>query len=368
LQVGFTHTGAAKSVGDGQQSREKMQKKSFGLKFSQLLVGALYVSAFIMPTSARAHVKWFAPYNVAQAPVGLSGVFDPTFIALLVLTLVVLWLLCVIERTAVGDALLASVEEVFVLVRDRIDMILRAGTGAFFVAIWAHGGIILTPELLTTSAATEWLQLAIAMGLLFRTTMLFSAFGIVILFAQGIWSYGLFHMMDYPIFLGAAVYMAMSGLGWPLLLGLRRLDIVRIGAAVTLLWASIEKWAYPEWTYPVLYAHQRLSLGLDPRFYMTAAGMVEFGLAFSLLWTPLVRRMAAVVLLSMFVSAVFEFGKIDAIGHAVIVVILLSIAADDGVSPSRSPVLAPIWLSVALAVTFCLYYGGHALIFGTGIV
>ena len=30
--------------------------------------------------------------------------------------------------------------------------------------------------------------------------------------------------------------------------------------------------------------------------------------------------------------------------------------------------MAPLWLSVALVVTILLYYGGHALLFGTGIV
>jgi hypothetical protein len=327
----------------------------------------LFLWGVFLPTDARAHVKWFAPYDVTQTPAGLTGVLNPTFVELLVLTLVLLWTLCSLERTAIGVKLSASVDEVFILVRGKIDTLMRAGTAAFFVAIWAHGGIILTPELTTTVAATEWLQLAIAACLVFRITMPLSALGIVILFAQGVWSYGLFHMMDYPIFLGVAVYLGLSGLGRTSFAGMRSLDIARVGTAVTLLWASIEKWAYPEWTYPILYAHQRLSMGLDPRFYMTAAGMVEFGLAFALLWTPLVRRMAAVVLMSMFVSAVFEFGKIDAIGHLVIIVVLLATAADDGAAPRRLPVLAPIWLSVALAVTMFLYYEGHALLFG-GIV
>jgi hypothetical protein len=344
-----------------------MNKTSDGMKFSALLGAGLGFGALYTPAPALAHVKWFAPYDVAQQPVGLAGVLNPTFIELLVLTMVVLWTLCSLERTAIGGVLLASVDEVFVLFRDKIDTLIRGGTAAFFVAIWSHGGIILTPELTTTSPVTEWLQLAIAAGLLFRITTPLSALGMAILFAQGIWSYGLFHMMDYPIFLGTAVYLTLTSLGVTSFLGLRPLDIVRIGAAVTLLWASIEKWAYPEWTYPILYAHQSLSMGLDPRFYMIAAGMVEFGLAFSLLWTPLVRRMAAVVLMSMFVSAVFEFGKIDAIGHMVIVVILLAIAADDGVAPRRMPVLAPLCLSAALVLTMILYYGGHALLFGTGI-
>ena len=345
-----------------------MKKRSLDLKLNTLLGSVSCLWVWLMPNVARAHVKWFAPYDVAQAPIRLSGVLNQTFIELLILTLGLLWTFCALERTAVGATLLASVDEVFSLLRGKTEILLRAGTGGFFVAIWAHGGIILTPELFTSSPATEWLQLAIAAGLVFRITMPLSALGMVVLFAQGIWSYGLFHMMDYPIFLGDAVFLALSGLRMSSLLGVRALDIVRIGASITLLWASIEKWAYPEWTYPILYAHQDLAMGLDPRFYMIAAGMVEFGLAFALLWTPLVRRMAAVVLLSMFVSAVFEFGKIDAIGHAVIVVILLVIAADDGREPLRAPVLAPFCLSLALALTMLIYYGGHALFFGTSII
>src|SRR5215831_9998418 len=49
---------------------------------------------------------------------------------------------------------------------------------------------------------------------------------------------------------------------------------------------------------------------------MTAAGVVEFDLAFALGWAPLARA-AALVVYGMFVSAIFEFAKIDAIGtHA----------------------------------------------------
>jgi hypothetical protein len=345
-----------------------MKNISLYQKLSTLLGSVFCLWACLMPTEAHGHVKWFAPYNVAQAPISLTGVLNHTFIELLILTLALLWTFCILERTAIGATLLASVDEVFSLLRDKSDTLLRAGTGGFFVAIWAHGGIILTPELFTTSAATEWLQLAIAMGLVFRITMPLSALGMVVLFAQGIWSYGLFHMMDYPIFLGDAIFLALNGFRMTSFLGVRALDIVRIGASITLLWASIEKWAYPEWTYPILYAHQDLSMGLDPHFYMTAAGMVEFGLAFALLWTPLVRRMAAVVLMSMFISAVFEFGKIDAIGHSVIVVILLVVAADNGRAPLRAPVLAPFCLSLALALTMLLYYGSHALLFGMSIV
>jgi hypothetical protein len=71
-----------------------------------------------------------------------------------------------------------------------------------------HGGILLTPELKTTSAAISWLQLAMAVGLLSRRTMPLSALGIVVLFALALRDYGAFHLADYPIFLGVAAYLA----------------------------------------------------------------------------------------------------------------------------------------------------------------
>jgi len=101
---------------------------------------------------------------------------------------------------------------------------------------------------------------------------------------------------------------------------------------------------------------------------MSAAGIMEFSLAFALLWTPLVRRIAAVVLLSMFVSAVFEFGKVDAIGHMLIIVLCVVLVADNEPSYRCSLKLAPVWYSTALTATISAYYIGHAYLYGTGIV
>ena len=108
-------------------------------------------------------------------------------------------------------------------------------------------------------------------------------------------------------------------------------------------------------------------MGFTPDFFMRAAGAVEFALAFSLIWTPLVRRVGAIMLAAMFVSAVFEFGKIDLIGHSLIVVALFGIIADDGgkrrgcaipgYCRSAMPRRWPLFLAV--------YYVAHAELFGT---
>ena len=135
-------------------------------------------------------------------------------------------------------------------------MLFRAGCGFFFVAIWAIGGILLTPELKTSSTVVAAIQLGIAAGMLSRRTMPLSALGIAAIFAIAVWQYGVFHLADYPVFLGVAAYLALTGLQRDFF-GVRAIDVVRWTAGVTLMWASIEKWAYPEWSFPLLIAASR---------------------------------------------------------------------------------------------------------------
>jgi hypothetical protein len=328
---------------------------------------ALLVNA-ALPASASAHVKWFCAYDVAGQPVGLANVLCLDFETLVGLSLLALMAGCLLEGTPLGDAMLRSLDRTTQYVRDNTELMFRAGCGFFFVAIWAFGGIILTPELKTDSTAIGAIQLGIAAGMLSRRTMPLSALGIATLYATAVWQYGTFHLADYPVFLGVAAYVALAGLQRDLF-GVRALDVVRWTAGVTLMWASIEKWAYPEWSYPLLVQHPTMTLGLDPAFFMRAAGAVEFALAFALMWTPLVRRCAAVILAAMFISAVFEFGKVDLIGHTLIVVVLLAIIADDRrvESKLRHTWLTPLGYASALAAFLSMYYVGHAFLFGTSI-
>jgi hypothetical protein len=235
------------------------------------------------------------------------------------------------------------------------------------------GGILLTPELKTTAWWVPQLQLAMAAALLTQCTTAITGLGIVVLFALALRAYGLFHLMDYPIFLGVAAYLVATS--WPLSrwIPIRPLDVLRWSASVTLMWASVEKWAYPEWTLPLYIGHPAMSMGYDFELFMRAAGVIEFTLAFALLLTPLVRRTAAFILIGMFVSATAEFGKIDAIGHSVIIAVLLLLAADE----TRAKASARRWrwvaepalaYAVALFVAVSLYYGVHAWLFGTGII
>jgi len=134
------------------------------------------------------------------------------------------------------------------------------------------------------------------------------------------------------------------------------------------MWASVEKWAYPQWSFPLFIEHPAMTMGFDGEFFMKAAGAVEFVLAFALICTPLVRRVSAIILAAAFVSAIFEFGKIDAIGHSGIIAVLIAIAADDARVPAtrRDVVLAPVYYASALMLFLGVYYFAHEALFGDG--
>ncbi len=336
-------------------------------KATGFLSPALTVAALLGSIdNASAHVKWFCAFDVAGQPVGLANVLCLDFEELTALTIFVLVAAGIIERTPLGTALVRSIVSFMTPVRWNSDILIRAVAGFFFVNLWSIGGIIITPELKTTSQLIPLLQLGIAACLLWRQTLVLSAAGIVALYAVALHDYGLFHLMDYPIFLGLAAYLALTGLGLKPF-GLRPLDVARWAAAVTLMWASIEKWAYPEWTAPMFINHPRVAMGFSPDFFMRAAGAVEFGLSFALIWTPLVRRAGALILAGMFLAAVLEFGKIDAIGHSCIIALVLAIAADDRVDPVpvRQIVWTPVGYAASLAVVLLGYYELHSALFGT---
>ncbi|WP_310345506.1 hypothetical protein [Methylobacterium sp. BE186] len=315
---------------------------------------------------AQAHVKWFCAFNVAGQPEGLGNVLCADFEWLVGLAMLCLIAGCLAEGTPVGTALLNALDRATERLRTDTELLVRVVCGFFFVSLWNLGGIILTPELKTDASWVSWLQLGIAAMLIWKRTLPLAALGIVFLFGLATWTYGAFHLADYPVFLGIAAYLALTGLDRTLF-GMRPIDVVRATAAVTLMWASVEKWAYPDWTAPLLAAKPAMTLGASPELLMKAAGVIEFTLAFALIWTPLVRRTAAIVLAAIFVSAVFEFGKIDAVGHSGIIVVLLGIAADDARAPAtgRDVVLAPAYYGAALASFLALYYVGHALLYGS---
>lgn len=317
----------------------------------------------LLPNSALAHVKWFAPYDSEATPVALHQVLSLEFWSILALFFALLTGAIWVERSAFGSWAIARFDQSSAGLRPKLDILMHAGTAVFFTSLWVIGGVFITPELTTELSWVPWLQMLMVVALFWQRTMVFTALGIVCLWGMAALNYGVFHLLDYPIFLGIALYLALCSFPQSRYFP-RRFDILRWGAAITLMWASIEKFAYPEWSFPLLDRYPALSLGLSDTSFMTLAGLAEFVLAFALLCTPLVRRSAALFLAVIFVAAVIPFGKIDAIGHMMIIFILVVIAADDGkVEIKALGYELASYHTAALAVYMVVYYGLQGLFY-----
>ena len=344
---------------------------SKGRKARGAILAGLTIFVFAFSTiCAFAHVKWFCAYAIERQPDGLLTVFNRDFGSLALVAIGALLLGTIVDETFVGRSLNRAFYRLRTSLNAEGHVFVRASCGFFLIALWYHGGIILTPELTTSSPAIPLLQLTLAACLVSRKTTVVAGVGIAGLFGLALAEYGLFHLADYPIFLGIAAYLIAVSLRKNIF-GARPIDVLRWSTAITLMWASVEKWAYPEWSYPLFVQHPDLGFGFTPQYYMCAAGIVEFSLAFALLWTPLVRQIGAVVLTGIFVAATADFGKIDAIGHAPIIGVLLAIVIDDyshEVGSIRKIALTPVKYACALAMTIGSYYSLHALLYGTSFL
>lgn len=332
------------------------------------LVGLL---SFWATTQADAHVKWFAPYIVGAAPVPIGATLANVWFWLaIVLVLVFFVATRAVESSPAGETVLAGMDRLSDPLWLRLDDFVRVVIGAFFVAIFAVGGVYLTPDLQTPAEWVSWLQLMIAAGIFSRRTMPLSAAGIILLWVLALRDYDLFHLLDY-LALGVAVagYLVLASSNNPEWRK-HRFEMLRWGVAIALMWSSLEKFAYPDWFYPLVVEKPFLTFGLPRDVFIPMAGVAEFTMGFGLLWTPLVRRLSAVTLFVIFNAAVYPFGRIDIIGHALIMAIIVVIAADHTRELHFLPAIrrtlagVPAGLAAALIIVGASYWGLHAAFYG----
>ena len=319
--------------------------------------------------TAHAHVKWFAPYIVGAPPQSLSTTLtNQWFWTGIALVLMFFLATRAIEKMPVGQSILAGMDKVMNPLWLRLDDFVRVVIAVFFVAIFAVGGVYLTPDLKTPNEWVSWMQLLIAAFVFSRRTMPLAAAGIILLWVLALTEYDLFHLLDY-LALGVSVagYLVLESSSKPEWRKYR-FEVLRWGVAIALMWSSLEKFAYPDWFYPLVEEKPFLTFGMPRDVFIPMAGVAEFTMGFGLLWTALVRRLSAITLFVIFNAAVYPFGRIDMVGHALIMAIIVAIAADPmpqvRFAIRRSVWTIPAMLSAALVVFASGYWGLHLALYG----
>jgi hypothetical protein len=368
--TGQRHWGTIFGTRAAPVTRDSLSRRQRDRTGGRLLVAVLG----LLPAVAIAHVKWFVNYDLLSPPRPALGVISSHYFMLFSICVgPLIFAISLLDQhlTQKKGFLDRRAEALTEQISTYFPLLLRLGVAAFFTAVFAYGcfheWMILTPELRTHSVWVCWIQLAIALFALTTRTAVLSGVGIVFLYSYGVAQYGVFHMLDYPIFLGVAAYLIIYSI-----YGRKREALaqgtVRVSTAITLLWASIEKFAFPEWSFMLMTDRPGMVLGFDPEFYMVAAGFVEFCAAFLLITGSLAARLAALVLFALFVSAILPFGVIDAIGHSVIIVVLMMlILSNNGMAWSfnthrSNAVTATLQTSIFFGTLFLfvgLYYAGY---------
>ena len=327
-------------------------------------------AAVLAPLPAFAHVKWFAPYVVGASPAPVTETLTNGWFWLgIVMVLAFFCVTVLVERQPLGRSVESLIDRASAPVWNRADDFMRAVIGAFFVAIFAVGGVYLTPDLITPNEWVSWLQLLIAAFVFSRRTMPLAAAGIIGLWAIALRDYDFFHLLDYlALGVGVAAYLALAAFPGSKYYD-KRFLILRWGVGIALMWSSLEKFAYAEWFYPLVEERPFLTFGMPRDPFIPMAGVAEFTMGFGLLWTPLVRRLSAIALLIIFTAAVYPFGRIDLVGHALIMGTLVLIVADPAsLAPSartawQAVARVPIGLAAALVIIGGSYWGLHGLFY-----
>ena len=326
----------------------------------------------LIPVPASAHVKWFAHYDVQAPPAPLATTLANGWVWFGVALVLIFFAVAVlIERYFIEDAVVdggnrRAAHSLWL----RADDFMRAVIGAFFVAIFAMGGVYLTPELHTHNEWVSWLQLLIAASVFSRRTMPLAAAGIIGLWIMALRDYDPFHLFDYlALGVGVAGYLASAAFPDSKLYQ-KRFVILRWGIAIAVMWSSFEKLAYPEWFYPLIEERPYLTLGMPRDAFIPMAGVAEFTMGLGLLWNPLVRRLSAIALFIIFTLAIYPFGRVDLIGHSFIMGTLAVVAvepvnwASAANSAWKAVAKVPLALAGATLVIGGAYWGLHGLFYG----
>lgn len=339
----------------------------------------IILAAFCVET-AQAHVKWFVEYDVTKPPLPIGEVLNGMFVKMFLVSVVGVYLFFLADRYIYEGGYLAEFDKKLKLFDNLANTIMRVAAGIFFLSLFVwylvYGTTFyLTPELKTTAVYIPWIHLVMALSVLSRRTTFITGIGVFFMFIAATLDFGIFHLLDYMIFLGIGYYLLVSN---SINKGLIKSGFVVLFACtgLTLIWAAVEKFAYPNWTDPLFEQTPQMLMGMSAERFMKVSGFVEFFVTFILLGAvSVVGRLISLGFMSIFVLAVLQFGVVDAIGHLMIVAILFVLivrgptsARDMLVLPDKSLFTEAYFMTglyfLAFVMIFIIYYGVHYLSYG----
>ncbi|MEZ0392155.1 MAG: hypothetical protein ACAH59_08075 [Pseudobdellovibrionaceae bacterium] len=269
---------------------------------------------FVSSTSF-AHVKWFSKERFENPPLSFSQLNHPTFWGLFLLSVVTLALLVWLDRKLEQWPAYLKMNQYFDQYTDKATLILRIFTGASLLLAWQADSMI-APDLEIPSPLWGWYQFVLALLLLLRVSTPVAGFGMILLYLFAVSRFGLFHLLDYFIYLGVGFFFFVSNFASPKLKDLR-IPALYSSLGFSLCWVALEKIFYPNWGLEVLRQAPGLAMGLPNDFFLIACAFVELCLGYLLIICLLQRPLALTITIVFFITTSF-FGKTEVVGHTLL--------------------------------------------------
>lgn len=300
-----------------------------------------------------AHVKWFTTV-LPREPEPLLDVLTAPFLAGAALTLVVGLILTRLNLPLQQLPWVVAIHRQLDRVRPYSVWIIRVGMAVPLGAA-AVSGYLLHYELAPVPAEFRVAQGLLAVLILIPAVDRWAAGGVALLYAAGAAWLGLHPMLDYVAWLGAAYFLAARGSRGEV----AAIPVLYIATGLSLSWAAVEKWVYPQMALDILTRHGIPTFGFPPEIFLMLAGWVELGVGY-LLITGVLNRFLSLVVTLLFVATSSLFGLAEILGHWQLHAALLVFLAT-GTGSLVTPVLwhRPQWLQLAfVGVTLIPFVAG----------
>ncbi|MGV2787372.1 hypothetical protein GNF98_17055, partial [Clostridium perfringens] len=176
----------------------------------------------------------------------------------------------------------------------------------------------LAPEFKTNSM---WIILglsAAAACLLYKRTLPVSGAILFLLYLQASLTYGIFHSIDYLIYLGIVYYLFVCGTP----IKRTAAPVMYICTGMSLAWLAMEKLTIPELACTVMGSYGLPTFGFTIEHFVMISAFVEIGLAWAFI-VGIMSRFTALLVSGIFIMTSLVFGYKEVIGHTSIHTVLI---------------------------------------------
>ncbi|MDH6671688.1 hypothetical protein M2277_002350 [Paenibacillus sp. LBL] len=296
------------------------------------------------------HVKWFTD-NFEWVPLPFPRVVTLTFLFWLAFTLFVLLVSSVFNDPLGKTRPVERIHQFLHRLRPHTEVILRIGL-AIGLVLQLLSGSYLAPEFRTNSM---WIILglsAAAACLLYQRTLPISGAILFLLYIQASLNYGIFHSIDYLIYIGIVYYLFVCGTP----LKKTAAPVMYVCTGMSLAWLAMEKLTIPELACSVMGSYGLPTFGFSIEHFVMISAFIEIGLAWAFI-VGIMSRFTALLVSGIFIMTSLVFGYKEVIGHTIIHTLLILFLIE-GTGDLRTPFQfhrSPVLRGLFVSVNFCLF-------------